>query len=57
MPRGLQGRSEVFQWLVQINGIGPMQGRATVFDRHLEPKVSVVEQRYRNETARVSTVQ
>ena len=57
MPSAFKPRSEVIQWLMlQMGGVGPMQGQANVFFRYFPEKIPVVIQRYQNETKRLYTV-
>jgi len=57
MPRDLQGRYEVVQWLMfQMSGIGPMQGQAVAFVRYFPEEVPQAIARYRNETRRLYEV-
>lgn len=57
MPSTFKARSEVIQWLMlQMGGVGPMQGQANVFFRYFPEKIPVVIQRYQNETKRLYSV-
>lgn len=57
IPKDFKGRSEVFQWLMlQMGGIGPMQGQAHVFYRYAEEKIPYAIERYQKETRRLYEV-
>ena len=57
MPRDVEGRSEVIQWLMfQMAGIGPMQGQAVVFVRYFPENVPAATDRYINESRRLYEV-
>ena len=57
MPRDVEGRSEVIQWLMfQMAGIGPMQGQAVVFVRYFPEDVPAATDRYINESRRLYEV-
>jgi glutathione S-transferase len=54
MPRDVQGRSRVLQWLMwQMGGLGPMQGQANVFVRYFPERIPSVMARYQQETRRL----
>ena len=54
MPRAVEGRSEVIQWLMfQMAGIGPMQGQAVVFVRYFPEEIPAAQDRYINESRRL----
>lgn len=57
MPRDAKGRSIVTQWLMlQMGGIGPMQGQANVFFRYYPEKLPGPIERYQHETRRLYEV-
>jgi GST-like protein len=57
MPRDAKGRSQVIQWLMlQMGGIGPMQGQANVFFRYYPEKLQGPIERYQHETRRLYEV-
>lgn len=57
LPRDVQGRSRVVQWLMfQMGGVGPMQGQANVFFRYAPEKIPFAISRYQNETRRLYEV-
>lgn len=57
MPKDIQGRSLVIQWLMfQMSGVGPMQGQANVFFRYAPEKIDYAIKRYQNETTRLYRV-
>ena len=57
MPRAVEGRSEVIQWLMfQMAGIGPMQGQAVVFVRYFPEEIVAAQDRYINESRRLYEV-
>jgi glutathione S-transferase len=57
LPSRRRLRSTVLQWLMlQMGGVGPMQGQANVFFRYFPEKIPSVIQRYQNETKRLYTV-
>ncbi|MEE3278323.1 MAG: glutathione S-transferase N-terminal domain-containing protein [Pseudomonadota bacterium] len=57
MPRAVEGRSEVIQWLMfQMAGIGPMQGQAVVFVRYFPEEIPAAQDRYINESRRLYEV-
>jgi len=57
LPKSVQGRSEVIQWLMfQMGGVGPMQGQANVFVRYFPEQLPSVISRYQNETRRLYEV-
>jgi glutathione S-transferase len=54
LPRDVQGRSRVIQWLMfQMSGIGPMMGQANVFFRYFPEKIQSVIDRYQREVMRL----
>ena len=54
LPRDVQGRSRVIQWLMfQMSGIGPMMGQANVFFRYFPEKIPPVIERYQREVTRL----
>jgi glutathione S-transferase/GST-like protein len=54
LPRDVQGRSRVIQWLMfQMSGIGPMMGQANVFFRYFPEKIQPVIERYQREVTRL----
>ena len=54
LPRDVQGRSRVIQWLMfQMSGIGPMMGQANVFFRYFPEKIQSVIDRYQREVTRL----
>jgi glutathione S-transferase len=57
MPSDIRQRSRVLQWLMlQMSGIGPMQGQANVFLRYAPEKIPYAIDRYQRETLRLYTV-
>ena len=57
MPKDIEGRYEVMQWLMfQMSAIGPMQGQAVAFVRYFHEEVPQAISRYRNETRRLYEV-
>jgi GST-like protein len=57
MPRGVKDRSVVIQWLMlQMGGVGPMQGQANVFFRYYPEKLAGPIERYQHETRRLYEV-
>lgn len=57
MPTDVRGRSTVIQWLMlQMGGVGPMQGQANVFFRYFPEKLQGAIDRYQNETRRLYEV-
>ena len=57
MPQDGKGRSRVIQWLMlQMGGIGPMQGQANVFFRYYPEKLPGPIERYQHETRRLYEV-
>jgi glutathione S-transferase len=57
LPVARKPRSAVIQWLMlQMGGVGPMQGQANVFFRYFPEKIPAVIQRYQNETRRLYSV-
>jgi len=57
LPKDVQGRSQVIQWLMfQMGGLGPMQGQANVFFRYWHEKYQPAIDRYQNETKRLYRV-
>ncbi len=54
LPRDVQGRSRVMQWLMfQMSGIGPMMGQANVFLRYFPEKIQPAIDRYQREVMRL----
>jgi GSH-dependent disulfide-bond oxidoreductase len=54
LPRDVQGRSVVMQWLMfQMAGIGPMMGQANVFFRYAPEKIPYAIERYQREVRRL----
>jgi glutathione S-transferase len=54
LPRDLQGRSRVIQWLMfQMSGVGPMMGQANVFLRYFPEKIQPAIDRYQREVTRL----
>jgi GSH-dependent disulfide-bond oxidoreductase len=54
LPRDVQGRSRVLQWLMfQMSGIGPMMGQANVFFRYFPEKIQSAIDRYQREVTRL----
>ena len=57
LPGARKSRSTVIQWLMlQMGGVGPMQGQANVFFRYFPERIPSVIQRYQNETRRLYSV-
>lgn len=57
LPRDVQGRSRVLQWLMfQMSGIGPMMGQANVFLRYFPEKIQAAIDRYQREVTRLFRV-
>lgn len=57
LPQDAKGRSLVTQWLMlQMGGIGPMQGQANVFFRYYPEKLQGPIERYQHETRRLYEV-
>ncbi|UUY07564.1 glutathione S-transferase N-terminal domain-containing protein [Pseudomonas sp. J452] len=57
LPSDAKGRSRVLQWLMlQMGGIGPMQGQANVFFRYFPEKLQGAIDRYQHETRRLYEV-
>jgi GSH-dependent disulfide-bond oxidoreductase len=57
MPKDIQGRSRVIQWLMfQKAGIGPLMGQANVFFRYFPEKLHSVIGRYQREVTRLFDV-
>jgi GST-like protein len=57
LPRDVQGRSRVIQWLMfQMAGVGPMMGQANVFVRYFPEKIQSVIDRYHREVTRLFQV-
>lgn len=57
IPADAKGRSQVIQWLMlQMGGVGPMQGQANVFLRYYPEKLQGPIERYQNETRRLYEV-
>lgn len=57
MPQDAKGRSLVIQWLMlQMGGVGPMQGQANVFFRYYPEKLPGPIERYQHETRRLYEV-
>jgi len=54
LPREVQGRSRVIQWLMfQMSGVGPMMGQANVFLRYFPEKIQAAIDRYQREVTRL----
>ncbi len=54
LPREVQGRSRVMQWLMfQMSGVGPMMGQANVFLRYFPEKIQAAIDRYQREVTRL----
>lgn len=54
LPREVQGRSRVIQWLMfQMSAIGPMMGQANVFLRYFPEKLPAAIERYQREVTRL----
>ena len=54
MPRDVQGRSRVLQWLMfQMSAIGPMMGQANVFLRYFPETIQPAIDRYQREVLRL----
>jgi GSH-dependent disulfide-bond oxidoreductase len=54
LPRDVQGRSRVMQWLMfQMSAIGPMMGQANVFLRYFPEKIQPAIDRYQREVQRL----
>lgn len=57
IPPDRHGRSRVMQWLMlQMGGLGPMQGQANVFFRYAPEKIPYAIGRYQRETLRLYQV-
>jgi GSH-dependent disulfide-bond oxidoreductase len=57
LPKDVQGRSRVLQWLMfQMGGIGPMMGQANVFFRYFPEKIQSAIDRYQREVTRLFAV-
>jgi glutathione S-transferase len=57
LPKETTARSQVMQWLMlQMAGLGPMQGQAHMFVRYAPEKIPFAIERYRNETRRIYEV-
>ena len=54
LPRDVQGRSRVIQWLMfQMSGVGPMMVQANVFLRYFPEKIQPAIDRYQREVTRL----
>ena len=54
LPRDVQGRSRVLQWLMfQMSGVGPMMGQANVFLRYFHERIPSAIDRYHRECMRL----
>ena len=54
LPRDVQGRSRVMQWLMfQMSAIGPMMGQANVFLRYFPETIQPAIDRYQREVLRL----
>ncbi len=57
IPADPKARSQVIQWLMlQMGGIGPMQGQANVFYRYAPEPIPYAIERYQKETRRLYEV-
>ena len=57
LPADTRGRSRALQWLMlQMGGLGPMQGQAHVFYRYAPEKIPFAIERYQRETRRLYEV-
>ncbi len=57
LPTTPKEKSIVIQWLMlQMSGVGPMQGQANVFNRYAPEKIPYAKERYSNETRRLYEV-
>lgn len=57
LPADRKARSRVLQWLMlQMSGVGPMQGQANMFYRYLPEKIPLAIERYQKETRRLYEV-
>jgi glutathione S-transferase len=57
LPTQPKPRSRVLQWLMlQMGGLGPMQGQAHVFYRYAPEKIDYAIERYQSETRRLYEV-
>ena len=57
IPNDAKARLDVMQWLMlQIGGLGPMQGQAHVFNRYAPEKIPFAIERYQKETRRLYEV-
>ena len=57
LPKDMQGRSLVMQWLMfQMGGVGPMMGQANVFFRYAPEKIPYAIERYQREVRRLFEV-
>ena len=57
LPTDRRRRSEVMQWLMlQMAGVGPMQGQANHFFRYAPEKIPYAIERYQSETVRLYRV-
>jgi GST-like protein len=57
LPTNIHQRTRVLQWLMlQMSGIGPMQGQANVFLRYAPEKIPYAINRYQRETLRLYSV-
>ncbi|KAJ5736650.1 uncharacterized protein N7483_001775 [Penicillium malachiteum] len=56
-PHGTRENYELFSWLFfQVGGVGPFQGQATHFLRHVPEKIPYALDRYHNESRRLYSV-
>ncbi|KAJ5200969.1 hypothetical protein N7449_005772 [Penicillium cf. viridicatum] len=56
-PHGTRENYELFSWLFfQVSGLGPFQGQATHFLRHVPERIPYALDRYHNETRRLYSV-
>lgn len=57
MPRDVEGRSTVIQWLMfQMGNVGPMMAQANVFLRYAPEKIPYAIERYQREVRRLLEV-
>jgi glutathione S-transferase len=57
LPKDVQGRSRVLQWLMfQMGGIGPMMGQANVFYRYAPQRIPYAIERFQREVRRLFEV-